>query len=117
MYIDDDGNVWESEEDFFDSLMQEESYHFSIPFEYIKRHLGDDEVEMGTTNMEVDVRWDYDEHSYRITYYVPEMDLIDPAEGNGNEDEFYQAAVEPIVLDRLLDLDIGYSALVGGIGY
>lgn len=108
MYHDDDEHLR--------SLKQEDSYHFSIPFEYIQKILDDDNCETATTNMEVDVVWDEAELGYRISYYVPDMYLIDPAEGNGDADSFYESWVSDIVEDELSAMGITYEALVNGTG-
>ena len=106
----------ENEDEYLISLKKDDSYHFTIPFEYIKKNYGNDNYDIATTNMEVDVQWSALEKGYLISYYAPDIHLIDPAEGNGNEAEFYEYAVEQIVLDRLASLGITSDALVGGTG-
>lgn len=39
MYIDDYGNEYECEEDYLRTLKKDDRYHFSIPFEYIKKNM------------------------------------------------------------------------------
>ena len=108
--------MFTNEDEYLDSLKQEESYHFSIPFEYIEKNYGNDNYDIATTTMEVEVQWNEYEHGYSISYYVPEMYLINPSEGNGSEDDFYHSAVEDIVLQELSMRGITYEALVGGTG-
>lgn len=101
-----------NEEEYLDSLKKADSYHFSIPFEYIKKNYGNDKYDVATTNMEIDVVWDADYHGYQISHYVPDMYLIDPSEGNGDEDEFYSQIVYFEVMDKLDSLGIPPSAIV-----
>ena len=109
MYYDD-------EEKYLRSLKQEDSYHFSIPFEYIQKKYENDEYDIATTNMEVDVQWSDEEMGYKISYYVPEMYLIDSAQGNSDADEFYEYSVQNEVLARLDSMGITSEALVFGNG-
>lgn len=104
------------EEKYLRSLKQEDSYHFSISFEYIKKNYGNGNYDIATTNMEIDVQWDDSSVGYVISHNVPNMNIIDPAEGNGDEDEFYDNIVEPIVLEKLYSLGITSAILVGGTG-
>lgn len=50
------------------------------------------------------------------SYYVPEMYLIDPAQGNSDADEFYEYSVQNEVLARLDSMGITSEALVFGNG-
>lgn len=88
----------------------------SIPFEYIEKDNGDDNFDIAEAVMEVDVDWDESEHGYKTSYYYPDMYKIDPAEGNGDERDFYEDIVEPIVLSRLESMGITAEALYGGLG-
>lgn len=112
MYVDDFGNKYEREEDYLRTLKKEEHYHFSILFEYIKKNYGDGNYDIGTAQMEIDVNWDDMCCGYRITHSCPDMYKIDPNEGNGDENEFYDNCVEQIVLEKLEELGIGSTALV-----
>ena len=112
MYIDDYGNEYEKEEDYLKTLKQEDYYHFSIPFEYIKKNYGNDNYDIGIAQMQIDVNWDDICCGYRITHNCPDMYEIDPNEGNGDEDEFYDNYVEQIVFEKLEELGIGPTALV-----
>lgn len=107
---------YDNEDEYLMSLKQDDSYHFSIPFEYIEKNYGNDNYDIATTNMEVDVQWSDSELGYKISYYAPEDYLIDPAEGNGDIDEIYETAVEPIVLEELDSMGITSEARVGGTG-
>ena len=108
--------MYQNEDEYLESLKKNDSYHFSIPFTYIKKNHHDDTYDDGVTNMEVDVQWDSYEHGYKISYHVPEMYLIDPSEGNGDEQSFYEYDVEPKVLSLLSSMGITAEALVGGTG-
>ena len=112
MYIDDDGNEYEREEDYLRTLKKEEYYHFSIPFEYIKKNYGDGNYDIETAQMEIDVNWDDMYCGYRISHNCPDMYKINPDEGNGDEEEFYDNCVEHIVLEKLEELGIGPTSLV-----
>lgn len=102
---------FETEEEYLESLKQDDSYHFSIPFEYIKKNYGNGQYDIGVTNMEVDVVWSELSLGYQISYYVPDMDLIDPEEGNSDVDEFYDWAVAPIIEEKLDDLGVFYEII------
>ena len=92
-------------------LKREDSYHYSIPFEYIKRHLGNDDVEMGTAYMEVDVRWSDSELGYKISYSCSSMSDIDPNEGNSDIDEFFEYQVEDVVRENLSSEGVEMGAI------
>ncbi len=98
--------MFDNDEEYMDSLKQDDHYHFSIPFTYIKKNLGNDEYEDGTAIMEVDIDWDEYEHGYTATYDVPDMDEIDPEEGNGDEQSFWEDVVYFEVKDRLMSMGI-----------
>lgn len=95
-----DGKLFASEDDYFDSLKVMDSYHFSIPFEYIVSHHGDD-AEVATAYMEVDVNWSDSDHEYVFSWYSPDESSIDPAEGNDSIDEFFMNQVYDQALDLL----------------
>ncbi len=86
---------------------QDDHYHFSIPFEYIKKNYGNDRYDIAEAVMEVDVDWDNANAGYVISYDCPDKYNIDPLEGNGDIDEFYNSEVETKVLDQLYSLGIG----------
>lgn len=100
------------ENEYLDSLKQADSYHFSIPFEYIEKNYGNDNYDIATTNMEVDATWSDSQHGYVITHNTPEMYLVNPAEGNGNEEEFFEWTVSFQVRDLLSSMGIGPEAIV-----
>lgn len=102
---------YDTEEEYLDSLKKEDHYHFTVPFTYIKKKLGDDQYEDGTAIMEVDVDWDSFQHGYVITHHCPDMHLIDPAEGNGTADDYWNEVVIDDVWERLASLDIGSQAI------
>lgn len=116
MFTTIDGEEYESEEEYLMSLKQDDSYHFSIPFEYIKKNYGNGNYDIDTINMEVDVQWSDTEKGYAISYNAPDFYLVDPNEGNGDEDSFYEYDVEWKVLDELESIGIYSEALVGGTG-
>lgn len=110
------GEEYKSEEDYLDSLKQDEHYHYSVPFEYIELKRGDGDYIVAEATMEVDVDWNAAEHGYSITYCCPDMYKIDPKQGNSDEREFYECQVEERVLNELDAIGIGSTALVSGTG-
>lgn len=92
-------------------LKKDDSYHFSIPFEYIKKNYGDDNYDIETAYMEVDVRWDEYEQGYKMYYSCSEEYLIDPREGNGTLEEFWENDVEDKVRDELSSYGIYTDAI------
>lgn len=96
------------------SRKREDSYHFSYDFTYIAKNLGNDEYEDGIATMECDVVWDDVDAGYRVSYYVPEMHLIDPAEGNGGADDFYEYVVYWKLIADLNALGIDSSLRLDG---
>ena len=108
--------MYSDDSEYLKSLRKSNHYHFSIPFEYIEKNYGEGNYDISTTNMEVDVNWDDSQNGYVITHDVPEMNMIDPNEGNSDEQGFYDCGVEEIVLNRLSSMGIGAEALVGGDG-
>jgi len=109
-------NDFDSEEDYIRSLKQKDHYHFSIPFEYIEKNYGNDTYDIAEAIMEIDVDWDESNLGYRISHYCPDMNKIDPAEGNGDEEEIYVHTIEQEVLERLDSMGISFEVRVGGIG-
>mgnify|MGYP000246130127 CR=1 FL=1 len=116
MYVDMFGNEYESEDDYLDSLKQDDHYHFSIPFEYIEKRHSDGEYDVAVAQMEVSVDWNEFEHGYAISYDCFDMSKIDPNEGNSGIEEFFKYQVEDIILNELDNMNIGATALVGGTG-
>ena len=98
------------------SFKRDDSYHFSIPFEYIAKNNGNDQYEDATAFMEVDVEWDDNAGCYVISYFCPDEDLIDPEQGNGSIEDFYQGDVRDVVMEELASLGIDPEAIeFGGI--
>ncbi|WP_026496697.1 hypothetical protein [Butyrivibrio sp. WCD3002] len=115
-YYDDlyeQSNEYDDPDDELREQKRDDSYHFSIPFTYIKRKLGNDQYEDGTAYMEIDLVWDEAQLGYVVSYYVPNMDEIRPEEGNGDEQEIYENIVYFDLMDELESLDIYATALVG----
>ncbi len=106
--------MFNDDDKYLKSLKKKDHYHFSISFTYIKKNYGNDQYDDGTAIMEVDVDWDEAALGYRITHYVPDMYLIDPAEGNGTEDDFWQDTVYYEVKNKLAAIGISEEALKWG---
>lgn len=104
--------MFNNEEDYMDSLKQDDNYHFSIPFEYIVKNYGNDQYDLATTYMEVDVDWSDTDHGYIISYYAPEENLIDPLEGNGDVAEIYENIIWKQVMEELGFRGITAEAIV-----
>lgn len=102
--------MYNSDEEYMDSLKKDDHYHFSIPFTYIKKRLGNDEYEDGTAVMEVDIDWDAAQHGYTASHYVPDMDQIDPNEGNGDEEQIWNDIIYFKVTERLSSMGIPAEA-------
>ena len=103
--------MYKHEKEYLMSLKKQDQYHFSIPFEYIKKKYDDDNYDIAVTYMEVDVKWSNSKLGYVITHSIPKMYLIDPHEGNGNEKEFYDNLIWSIVEEKLDDLGISAEAI------
>lgn len=103
--------MYGDEDEYLETLKREDSYHFSVPFEYIKKNRGGDDDEIGTAYMDVDVQWSDSDHGYRISHYCSSMCDIDPDEGNGSEDDFYDDQVEDIVKDKLSSEGVSTEAV------
>lgn len=65
-----DGEVYESESDYLDTLKQDDLYSQSFEFEYRNPESG--EWEPGT--MKVVAKWDDDNHGYVLSYSSDEVD-------------------------------------------
>lgn len=85
-----DNHGFESEDDYLRSLKKEDSYTFSYPFEYIAKNHGDDNYDIDTATMDVRVEWNDSQAGYEMSYDVPDMDKIDPAQGNSDAEGFYE---------------------------
>lgn len=112
MFYDDYGNEYKNEEDYLRSLKKNDSYHFSIPFEYIEKNYGNENYDIGTAYMEIDVIWDDTCCGYTINHSCPDMYKIDQNEGNGDENEFYNNIVYYDVIEKLESLGIGPTLIV-----
>ena len=111
MYHAPDGEFYESEEKYQDSLKLEDSYHFSIPFEYIETNYGNDNYDFATATMEVDFTWSDWEHGYTLSYYSPDAAMIDPSQGNGSIEDFYEYGVRDKALELMDDEGIPVMAI------
>lgn len=86
-------------------LKKDDSYHFSFPFEYIKKNYGNDKYDIATAYMDVDVEWSDAEQGYVMYYSCQDEHLIDPSEGNSGLEEFFEYNIE----DRVRDALAGYG--------
>ncbi|MEU8883836.1 hypothetical protein [Streptomyces hydrogenans] len=102
---------YENELDYLRSIKKDDSYTFTYPFEYIAKNHGNDNYDIGTVDMVVRVQWADAEAGYKVTYDVPEMDKIDPAEGNGDAESFYEGNVYWRLVSDLDGLGIGTELL------
>ena len=102
-----DNHGFESEEDYLRSLKKEHSYTFSYPFEYIAKNHGDDNYDIDTATMDVRVEWNDSQAGYEMSYDVPDMHKIDPAQGNSDAEGFYEHDVYWRLIADLDALGIG----------
>lgn len=101
-----------TEEEYLDSLKKSDSYRFDYPFEYIATNHGNDRYDIAEAQMVVDVAWDSTQHGYVISFDVPEMHRIDPAQGNGDARSFYDYSVESRLMSDLAGLGIDSTMIV-----
>ncbi|WP_454149322.1 hypothetical protein [Microbacterium lacticum] len=94
----------------------EDSYYFSYPFEYIARNHGDDKYDIGYATMNISVVWNDSEEGYDVSYDVPEIGRIDPAQGNGDAADFFEHDVSQRLMSDLTAAGVGPDLLVDG-GY
>ncbi len=105
------GSVYEPDEDDLQALKQDDSYTFTYPFEYIAKNYGNDKYDIETADMVVHVDWNDALEGYVISYDVPDMDKIDPAQGNSDAAGFYDYAVYDKLYSDLDELGIGPEAI------
>ena len=86
--------------------MKQREYHFSIPFTYIEKNLGNNNYVDGQATMEVDAIWDECDEGYRLYYHCPQENIIDPNEGNGSIEETFEEIIYFEVMDELESLGI-----------
>lgn len=98
---------FEKEEDYLRSLKKDDRYTFSYPFEYIAKNHGGDNYDIDTATMDVCVEWNDSEAGYEISYAVPDMRKIDPAQGNSDAEGFYESDVYWRLIADLDALGIG----------
>lgn len=107
MWTQFDNQGFENELDYLRSLKKEDSYTFSYPFEYIAKNYGDDNYDIDTAMMDVRVEWSDFQAGYEVSYEVPDMHKIDPAQGNGDAQEFFEGDVYWRLIADLDALGIG----------
>ncbi|WP_029125931.1 hypothetical protein [Micromonospora aurantiaca (nom. illeg.)] len=107
MWSESDNHGFVNEQDYLRSLKKDDSYTFTYQFEYIAKNHGNDNYDIGTADMVVRVEWNNSEAGYTITYDVPEIYKIDPAEGNSDAEGFYESDVYWRLMDDLGSLGIG----------
>ena len=91
---------------------QHNSYIFSYTFEDIEKNYGNDNYDIGTATMNVNLSRNEAEDGYDVTFDVPEEYKIDPAQGNGDAHSFYEYDVYPRLMSDLGGLGIGPEDLV-----
>lgn len=93
MWSESNNYGFEDELDYLRSIKKDDSYTFTYPFEYIAKNHGNDHYDIGTADMVVRVQWADAEAGYTVAYDVPEMNKIDPVQGNGDAESFYESDV------------------------
>lgn len=109
MWTESNNHGFENELDYLRSFKKGDSYSFTYPFEYIAKNHGNDNYDVATADMVVRVEWNESEAGYSMTYDVPDMHKIDPAEGNGDAESFYESDVYRRFEDDLDALGIGFE--------
>jgi hypothetical protein len=94
-----DGEVYECEEDYLDTLKQDDWYSRSFEFEYCNPESG----EWEPATMQVEATWDYGIHGYVLSYTSYE---VDGSELDGIFDTSF-----PQIHDWLSDEDIPDDAV------
>lgn len=88
------------------SLKRNDSYHYSIPFEYVKEvyDLENDDVLMDTAYIEIDVEWSDETLGYEFSYYcstdIPQI-VIDGMEINETIEGIFNHVTDDELMDRL----------------
>lgn len=93
MWSETNNHGFENEDDYLRSIKKDDSYTFTYRFEYIAKNHGNDNYDIDTADMVVQVKWDDSAAGYTMTYDVTETYKIDAAEGNGDAESFYESAV------------------------
>lgn len=106
MWTKPNNHDYAAEHDELRSLKKEDSYFFSYPFSYIAKNHGNDRYDDGVATMEVRVDWDDAQAGYVISYSVPDMHKIDPAQGNSDAQGFYDYGVYDRLMADLAGLGI-----------
>lgn len=109
MWSESDNQGFEKELDYLRSIKKDDSYTFTYPFEYIGKNHGNDNYDIDTTDMVIRVVWNDSNAGYTMTYNVPDMNKIDPAEGNGDAESFYESDVHSRFEDDLDARGIGFE--------
>ena len=91
MWTESDNHGFEDELDYLRSLKKDDCYSFSYAFEYIRTNHGNDNYDIDTATMDVRVEWSDSQAGYVISYDVPEMDRIDPNQGNSDAEGILRA--------------------------
>jgi hypothetical protein len=107
MWSESDNRGFANELDYLRSRKKDDSYTFTYAFEYIAKNHGNDNYDIDTASMVVRVEWEDSNAGYVVSYDVPDMHKIDPAQGNGGPQEFYENDVYWRLTDDLASLGIG----------
>lgn len=104
---------YDTEEDYLRSQKRDDSYHFSIEFDYIEKNYGNDKYDTATATMEVDAEWDDSQAGYVVSYYCPDFGNIDASEGNPSSvKQLFEEMIELEVYDRLDDLGVSSEVII-----
>lgn len=93
VWTENDSHGFANEQDYLQSQKKDDSYTFTYPFEYIVKNYGNDEYDVDTADMVVQVEWSDAQAGYVVSYDVPDIHKIDPAQGNSDADGFYESDV------------------------
>jgi len=107
IWIEEDNHGYENEEDYLASLRKDDSYSFTYRFEFIAKNHGNDNYDIDTADMDVQVEWSDSVAGYTISYDVPDMYRIDAAQGNGDAESFYESDIRWRLMSDLEAKGIG----------
>lgn len=107
MWTQSDNHGFANEKAYLRSLKKDDSYTFTYHFEYIAKNHGNDNYDIAMATMVVRVEWSDLQAGYVISYDVPDMHKIDPSQGNGDAESFYENHVYWRLVADLDALGIG----------
>lgn len=96
------GEEFDDDDDaYLRSMKQDDSYHFSYPFEYITERFGDgeDDIKLDIATVNVSLSWDDSTVPGYVVSYTVDSPTPIPNEWTGNADELFFALWFEITAD------------------